>query len=205
LPNPDGNLAVNGGTVLQQIGNGILKIENILVELAPDLVCIYGDVNATAFTSIAASKLGFKVAHIEAGLRSFDKSMPEETNRVIADSLSDYFFTPSRDADQNLLNEGKNPGRIFFVGNVMIDSLIKCIPQADTAAFDFEVPAKFALATLHRPSNVDDKDHLMRLIGCLEDIGTECKIIFPTHPRTRANMADDMAARYKNIIFIDPS
>lgn len=204
LPKPDVNLEVNGGTVLNQIGNGILKIEKVLLEHAPDLVCIYGDVNATAFTSIAASKLGIKIAHIEAGLRSFDKSMPEETNRVIADSLSDYFFTPSRDADQNLINEGKNPEQIFFVGNVMIDSLIKFIPQSDNVKFKFEVPTRFVLVTLHRPSNVDDKNILMRLINCLEDIGNEYKIIFPTHPRTRAKMDFDIDIMYKNIIFVEP-
>jgi len=204
LPKPDINLEVNKGTVLSQIGNGIIKIEKTLLDYAPDLVCIYGDINATAFASISASKLGIKIAHIEAGLRSFDKSMPEETNRVIADSLSDYFFTPSIDGNQNLIKEGKNSNQIYLVGNVMIDTLIKYLQKSENVIFKFNVPKIFALVTLHRPSNVDDKNNLLEIINYLEDIGKECKIIFPIHPRTKAKTDFDLNSTFKNIIFIDP-
>jgi UDP-N-acetylglucosamine 2-epimerase (non-hydrolysing) len=204
LPSPDFNLEVNKGTVLNQIGNGILKMEKILIDHEPDIVCIYGDINATVSASIAASKLGIKIAHIEAGLRSFDRSMPEETNRVIADSLSDYFFTPSKDGDQNLIKEGKNSKQIFFVGNVMIDTLIKYISQSKNVKFKFIVPKIFALVTLHRPSNVDDKNNLFHIINYLEEIGKECKIIFPIHPRTKTKIDFELNFTFKNIIFVNP-
>ncbi|MCX6239061.1 MAG: UDP-N-acetylglucosamine 2-epimerase (non-hydrolyzing) [Bacteroidia bacterium] len=204
LPKPDINLEINGGTVLNQIGNGILKIEKVLSDFIPDLVCIYGDVNATSFTSIAASKLGFKIAHIEAGLRSFDKTMPEETNRIIADCLSDYLFTPSIDGDYNLTKEGKSPEQIFFVGNVMIDSLIELMPKSKIVKFKFDIPEIFALVTLHRPSNVDDYNNLLGIIIYLEEIGKECKIIFPIHPRTKAKIEFKLNSTFKNIIFVDP-
>lgn len=204
LPKPDINLEVNGGSVLNQIGNGILKMEKVLLDLKPDLVCIYGDINATAFTSICASKMGIKIAHIEAGLRSFDKEMPEETNRIIADSLSDYLFTPSRDGNENLINEGKSENQIFLVGNVMIDTLKKFIPKAKNTTFRFSVPNNFALATLHRPSNVDDKNNLLNLLSCLKEIGKECKFIFPMHPRTKAKLDESEVSNYKNILFVEP-
>ena len=204
LPKPDYNLEVNRGSVLNQIGNGILRIEKIFLDNAPDLVCIYGDINATASASISASKLGIKIAHIEAGLRSYDKSMPEETNRIIADSLSDYFFTPSKDGNENLIKEGKNSEQIFFVGNVMIDSLIKYISRLENVKFKFKVPTIFALTTIHRPSNVDDKDNLIGIITFLEEIGKKCKIIFPIHPRTKAKIDFEFHSTFKNIIFVEP-
>ena len=204
LPIPDINLEVNGGSVLNQIGNGILKIENVLLEHKPHLVCIYGDVNAATCASIAASKLGIKIAHIESGLRSFDRSMPEETNRVIADSLSDYCFTPSEDADRNLICEGKVRQQIFFVGNVMIDSLVKFIPFLNHVQFKFQLPTKFALVTLHRPSNVDNKANLLKLISCLEDVGNACKLVFPIHPRTKSVLGSEIDKFYKNIFFVEP-
>jgi UDP-N-acetylglucosamine 2-epimerase (non-hydrolysing) len=204
LPKPEVNLEVNKGSVLNQIGNGILKIEKILLDNTPDLVCIYGDINAAASASIAASKLGIKIAHIEAGLRSFDKSMPEETNRVLADSLSDYFFTPSKDGDQNLIKEGKNSKQIFLVGNVMIDSLIKFLPQSEKVKFKFNLPKTFALVTLHRPSNVDDKNVLLGILNYLEEIAKKCKIIFPIHPRTKAKINFELNSTFRNIIFVEP-
>lgn len=204
LPKPDINLEISEGTNLSQIGKGILKIEKVLLDIKPDLICIYGDINATVFSSISASKLGIKIAHIESGLRSFDKSMPEETNRIIADSLTDYFFTPSIDADENLINEGKNKNNIFLVGNVMIDTLIKFLPKAMVINFDFKVPDKFALITLHRPSNVDDKENLIKLLFFLEEIASDFKFIFPLHPRTKSNIDSKMIDSFKNIIFVPP-
>ena len=203
LPKPKINLGIKGGTVLSQIGRGILKIEEALLMQSPDLVCVYGDVNAAAFTSIAASQLGIKIAHIEAGLRSFDKSMPEETNRIITDTLSDYLFTHSEDGYINLINEGKNKSQIFFVGNVMIDSLKKFIHTKEVS-FKFEVPEKYAMVTLHRPSNVDNKNTLNTLIAFLNIIGEQYKIILPLHPRTKANMDLKFKTKFKNIIFTDP-
>jgi UDP-N-acetylglucosamine 2-epimerase (non-hydrolysing) len=204
LPEPDFNLGINGDSVLNQIGTGILKIEEILIQHKPHLVCIYGDVNAVVFTSIAASKLGIKIAHIEAGLRSFDRSMPEETNRLIADCLSDYCFTPSEEADKNLIIEGKAREQIFFVGNIMIDSLVKYVPFSNFVQFKFQLPPKFVLATLHRPSNVDDENNLIKLINCLEDIGNKYKIIFPIHPRTRKKIDFNIDKLFRNIIFVEP-
>jgi UDP-N-acetylglucosamine 2-epimerase (non-hydrolysing) len=204
LPQPIVNLGVNSGSVLNQIGNGLLKIEQIFLEQMPDLICIYGDINATSVASIAASKLGIKIAHIEAGLRSFDKSMPEETNRIIADCLSDYFFTPSKDGDQNLIKEGKNSEQIFFVGNVMIDSLIKYIPESYRVVQKFSVPKIFAIITLHRPSNVDNKNNLIDILTYLEEIGQEFKFIFPIHPRTKAKLETEFMSALSNIIFVDP-
>lgn len=204
LPQPNINLKINGGTVLNQIGRGILKIEKVLLEHSPDLVCVYGDVNATAVTSIVASKLGMKIAHIEAGLRSFDKTMPEETNRIITDSLSDYFFTPSKDGNINLINEGKTPEQIFFVGNVMIDTLSKFIHYAKDVKFKFKIPEKYALVTLHRPSNVDDKNNISDLLSYFNEIGKQYKIIFPVHPRTKVNLDLAFYKKQKNIIFTEP-
>ncbi|MBS1670851.1 MAG: UDP-N-acetylglucosamine 2-epimerase (non-hydrolyzing) [Bacteroidetes bacterium] len=204
IPQPDINLDVNGGSVISQIGNGLLKIEKVFIDNKPDIICIYGDINATAFTSIAASKLNIKIAHVEAGLRSFDLDMPEETNRMIADTLSDYFFTPSKDADENLLKEGKQAKNIFFVGNVMIDTLKKFIPKAEETNLQFNIPAKFALVTLHRPSNVDDKNNLITLLNYLEAFGKNYKIIFPIHPRTKAKLSEDFFANFNNIIFVNP-
>ncbi|MBS1591547.1 MAG: UDP-N-acetylglucosamine 2-epimerase (non-hydrolyzing) [Bacteroidetes bacterium] len=204
IPQPHINLDVNGGSVISQIGNGILKIEKVLINSKPDLVCIYGDINATAFTSLAASKLNIKIAHIEAGLRSFDLDMPEETNRMIADSLSNYYFTPSKDADENLLKEGKSAKNIFFVGNVMIDTLKKFISKAKETELQFNIPEKFALVTLHRPSNVDDKDNLIKLLSYLEEFGKTYKIIFPIHPRTKAKLSEDFFITFTNILFVNP-
>jgi len=141
IPSPDFNLEISGGTSLSQLSKGISSMDFFLNNREYDLVCVYGDVNATAFGAITASKLGIKVAHIEAGLRSCDKSMPEETNRILTDAISDYFFTPSNDATKNLVEEGHDSKNIFMVGNVMIDSLlrnidkIKNIEQFDNISF----------------------------------------------------------------------
>ncbi len=204
LPTPNYNIEVKGGGVLNQIGNGLIKLEQILVNNKPDLICIYGDINATAFASISAAHFGIKIAHIEAGLRSFDKQMPEEINRIIADSLTDYFFTPSIDANENLLREGKSSSKIFMVGNVMIDTLIKFLPKTKEVKFKFIIPEKFALITLHRPSNVDNKERLLALLDTLNDIGNKCKLIFPIHPRTKSVISYEELSKYNNIVFIDP-
>ncbi len=204
IPNPDENLEINGGSVLEQIGNGIIMMEKVMLKYKPDLLFVYGDINATACSTIVASKLGVKIAHVEAGLRSFDKAMPEETNRLIADTLSDYYFTPSEDANVNLLKEGRKVENIFLVGNVMIDTLVRFLPKAKTAKFDFDIPDKYVLVTLHRPSNVDDQDNLISIMKYLNDFCDGFKIIFPLHPRTRSKIPVGMIEELKYIVFIEP-
>lgn len=203
IPKPDVNLNISGSTVLQQIGNGIISLEKALPVFNAQLVIIYGDINATAYTSIVCSKLGVRLAHVEAGLRSFDRTMPEETNRILADALSDYYFTPSIDADVNLLNEGAKKEKIFLVGNVMIDTLVKFLPKSYESIYPFQVPDKFGLVTLHRPSNVDDKNNLNDILNCLEELNDDCKLIFPVHPRTK-NLIPSQFYKNSKIIFTEP-
>jgi UDP-N-acetylglucosamine 2-epimerase (non-hydrolysing) len=204
LPVPNENLNIHGGTNLEQIGNGIIAMEKILLKYNPDLLCVYGDINATVYSSIVASKLGIKIAHIEAGLRSSDRTMPEETNRIITDVLTDYYFTPSIDADEHLINEGIDKEKIYFVGNVMIDTLIKFLPKAKKSIFQFEIPKKYCLVTLHRPSNVDNEKQLKEILVYLQSLGEEYKIIFPLHPRTRQKLALNFLNSLTNILFIEP-
>lgn len=204
ISKPDVNLQISGKSVLQQIGYGIIKLEEEMPKFSPDLVMIYGDINATAYTAIVCSKLGIKLAHVEAGLRSFDKSMPEETNRVIADSLSDYFFTPSEDADINLQRSGVPKENIYFVGNVMIDTLIKFLPLSESVDYPFPVPQKYGLVTLHRPSNVDNASHLEKILETLKAVSETCPIIFPVHPRTRSKISKDFVGDDSRFLITEP-
>jgi UDP-N-acetylglucosamine 2-epimerase (non-hydrolysing) len=204
LPAPNFNLNINGGSNLEQLAKGILAIEKIILGYKPDLMLVYGDINATLFSAIVASKLGVKIGHIEAGLRSFDKSMPEETNRILTDVLSDYYFTPSEDANDNLLKEGVDLSKIYFVGNVMIDTLIKFSPIALEAKIDFELPEEYCLVTLHRPSNVDNIDDLKNILDFFQELGKTYKVIFPLHPRTRKIIKKEYLNELSNIIIIEP-
>lgn len=205
LPKPHINLEISGGSASQQIGKTILKLEQLLLEYNPNILCIYGDINATAASSIVASKLGIKIAHIEAGLRSFDNGMPEETNRIIADSLSDYFFTHSKEADENLIKEGKSADHIYFVGNVMIDTLIKALPIVENTKLRINLPEQYALVTLHRPSNVDNKENIVKLIEYFEEIGQKTPIVFPIHPRTKKTLGTYLEENiWHHIIFTEP-
>ena len=151
--------------------------EPVLLQFAPDVVIVVGDVNSTLACAIVATKLGVKIAHVEAGLRSFDRTMPEEINRILTDSIADYLFTPSRDGDVNLQKEGIDPKRVFFVGNVMIDTLIRLLPKTDPASAPRAAvgvkPGHFALATLHRPSNVDDPSTLTEIMKAMAVVATE--------------------------------
>ncbi|MBI1837995.1 MAG: UDP-N-acetylglucosamine 2-epimerase (non-hydrolyzing) [Flavobacteriia bacterium] len=203
LPKPHYNLEINKGSVLNQIGNGILKLESIFSEIEIDLLCVYGDVNSTAYASLTASKLGIKIAHIEAGLRSNDLSMPEEINRIITDSLSTYFFTPSIDANENLIKEGKSEKKIHFVGNVMIDTLVKFLPKIKNITPNFELPNEYILVTLHRPSNVDNIENLMKIMIELIELSNTIKIIFPIHPRTN-NILNKLNLDLGNFILLEP-
>jgi UDP-N-acetylglucosamine 2-epimerase (non-hydrolysing) len=155
-------------------------------------VLVVGDVNSTMACALVAAKLGIPVAHVEAGLRSFDRSMPEEINRVVTDALSTYLFTPSRDADENLRREGVAGGRVHFVGNVMIDSLRRFLPRVSAlrahAAYGL-APRGYALLTLHRPTNVDRRDPCQEILAALEVIARRVPVLFPLHPRTRKSLA----------------
>jgi len=188
LPQPDINLGVGSGTHAEQTGKVMVSYEKILHEQRPDLVVVVGDVNSTMAATIVAAKMGIKVAHLEAGLRSFDRTMPEEINRLVTDALADMLWTPSRDGNENLLNEGIAPEKISLVGNIMIDSLemLRNTIECQKAYGDFGLEAgSYGVVTLHRPSNVDDPAILREICGVLEKISELVPLVFPIHPRTR--------------------
>ncbi|HET7212661.1 MAG TPA: UDP-N-acetylglucosamine 2-epimerase (non-hydrolyzing) [Terriglobia bacterium] len=189
MPAPDINLQVGSGSHAQQTAQIISRFEPVLLETKPDLVVVYGDVNSTVAAALVCSKLMVPIAHVEAGLRSFDRTMPEEINRLLTDQLCDLLFTPSEDGNHNLAREGVSSEKVFFVGNVMIDTLTRMLPQADDCLPD-NLPRKYALVTLHRPSNVDELDWLAVLISSLEKASRDLAFIFPVHPRTRQKMAE---------------
>lgn len=189
MPAPDINLQVGSDTHAQQTAQIMSRFEPVVQQTKPDLVVVYGDVNSTVAAALVCSKLMVRTAHVEAGLRSFDRTMPEEINRLLTDQLCDLLFTPSEDGDRNLAREGVSSEKVFFVGNVMIDTLIHMLPQAD-ASLPADLPRKYALVTLHRPSNVDELDWLAELLSSLEKASRELAFIFPVHPRTRQKMSD---------------
>jgi UDP-N-acetylglucosamine 2-epimerase (non-hydrolysing) len=189
MPAPDINLQVGSGSHAQQTAQIMERFEPVLLEAKPDLVVVYGDVNSTVAAALVCSKLMIRIAHVEAGLRSFDRTMPEEINRLLTDQVCDLLFTPSEDGNRNLAREGVSSEKVFFVGNVMIDTLARMLPQADDC-LPADLPRKYALVTLHRPSNVDELDWLAVLISSLEKASRELTFIFPVHPRTRQKMAD---------------
>ncbi|HWC75451.1 MAG TPA: UDP-N-acetylglucosamine 2-epimerase (non-hydrolyzing) [Gemmatimonadales bacterium] len=188
IPEPDFNLAVGSGTHAQQTAGVIERFEPVCLQVKPDVVLVYGDVNSTVAAALVAAKLGIRVGHVEAGLRSRDWSMPEEINRVVTDRLSDLLFTPSRDAGENLRAEGIPADRVHFVGNIMIDSLVALLPKARKRNGERHAP--YALVTLHRPANVDDPATLRELLEALAELSLERQIVFPVHPRTRARMEE---------------
>lgn len=188
IPAPDVNLEVGSGSHARQTSEIMSRIEPVLLERKPDIVLVYGDVNSTVAAALVCSKLLIRIAHIEAGLRSFDRTMPEEVNRLVTDRLADLLFTPSADGDQNLQAEGVEVGKINLVGNVMIDSLIRFLPSAMASPKD-GIPDQYALVTLHRPSNVDDSATLKDILEVLLEVSAQLHVIFPVHPRTRQRMA----------------
>jgi UDP-N-acetylglucosamine 2-epimerase (non-hydrolysing) len=189
LPKPDLNLDVGSGTHAQQTAAVMMRLEPLLLEARPDVVLVYGDVNSTAAAALVAAKLMIPVGHVEAGLRSFDRTMPEEINRLLTDALADLLFTPSADANENLAREGIPSSRIHFVGNVMIDTLVRLLPRA-VMPEEARGLERYALVTLHRPSNVDKPEMLARILKALEEIARELPVIFPLHPRTRRRMEE---------------
>jgi UDP-N-acetylglucosamine 2-epimerase (non-hydrolysing) len=207
IPEPDVNLGVGSGTHGVQTGQVLMKIEALLLEERFDAVLVVGDVNSTIAAALAAVKLGVPVAHVEAGLRSGDRAMPEEINRILTDSISDWLFTTEAAADENLRAEGIPAERIHFVGNVMIDTLLGHVDRArelDVASkLDVE-PGRFALLTLHRPSNVDDPAALQRLVEVLEEIHRRIPVVFPVHPRTRAAFEGLLGGRRPELQLCEP-
>lgn len=191
LPEPDINLEVGSGSHGQQTGRIMELFEQVLMEHRPDVVLVVGDVNSTMACAIDAKKLNLPVIHVEAGLRSGDRTMPEEINRLATDAISDLLFTTDRGASENLLREGVDPDRIHMVGNVMIDTLMRHREAAlqRSTLDDLGVRAgEYAVVTMHRPSNVDDPEVFVPLVEALAHVGAQCPIVFPVHPRTRNNI-----------------
>jgi len=203
IPKPDINLEVGSASHAVQTARIMERFEGVCLDLKPDMIMVVGDVNSTAACTLVASKLDIETAHYEAGLRSYDRSMPEEINRVVTDAVCDYFFTTSSDASENLLREGKSPERIFLVGNLMIDTLLQALDSLkdiDVRLEDLSVPGRivafpeayapggFGVATFHRPSNVDARHDLERLVHTLCAVADKMPVIFPVHPRTHAHL-----------------
>lgn len=193
LRKPDVNLEVGSGTHAQQTAEIMKRFEPVCVEFAPDWVVVVGDVNSTMACALVATKLGVRVAHVEAGLRSFDRSMPEEINRLLTDAIADMLLVSEPSGVENLRREGVEEGRIHFVGNVMIDSLLRCRSRADQSSIISMLELQenhYALVTLHRPSNVDNRDALVPILDALETISQDRRVIFPIHPRSRKMMGN---------------
>ena len=214
LPEPDVNLEVGSGSHAAQTAQIMLRFEGVVLAQRPDLVLVYGDVNSTVATALVCAKLQIPVGHVEAGLRSFDRIMPEEINRLLTDQMADLLFTPSADGNENLQNEGIASEKIHLVGNVMIDTLVRLLPKAMqgwaapaaplaphplgrgtgkagglqeclNGRLENRPEQRYALVTLHRPSNVDEPEMLTRIMATLIDISCGLPVIFPVHPRTR--------------------
>ena len=193
LPQPDRDLGVGSGTHAVQTARVMIAFEEICLAERPDLVVVVGDVNSTMAASLVSAKLQIPIAHIEAGLRSFDRAMPEEVNRMVTDRLADLLLTPSRDADDNLRAEGVPAERIHFVGNVMIDTLRRHLPLASLDRIRDRIPVDagaYAVLTLHRPSNVDHAGTFRSILEAVRGVAAAMPVVFPVHPRTRARLAE---------------
>ena len=190
LPAPDHSLGIGGGSHAEQLGKVVIAYEAMLIDKRPDLVTVVGDVNATAACTLAAKKLDLPVAHVEAGLRSRDRTMPEEINRIVTDAICDLHLTPSLDADANLRGEGVPELCIHFVGNIMIDSLVAMRPVIKARPHPFaEIAGKrYGIATFHRPANVDSPQTLQQIVDGLVTLSRKLPIVFPLHPRTRQRL-----------------
>jgi len=211
LPPADFSLGVGSGSHAEQTARVMIEFERVCLEQSPGLVVVVGDVNSTLACALVAAKLGVPVAHVEAGLRSFDRSMPEEINRVLTDAVARFLFTPSRDAVENLRREGVPDGSIFFVGNVMVDTLLRFRQKAEALApwreFGFAAGA-YGVVTLHRPANVDNQDVLLEILEGLSVIQDQVPLIFPAHPRTAARIRafglGPLVARMRNLRVVEP-
>jgi len=211
IPEPDFFLETGSGLHAEQTAKVMVSFEKVCLNEKPDLVIVVGDVNSTLACSIVAKKLLIDVAHVEAGLRSFDLTMPEEINRIVTDSISDYFFVTEKSAIENLLKEGKPEYKIYFVGNVMIDNLFyhaECLKSEDLSKFSTctlkEKINKYIFLTLHRPSNVDSQETLTEIAAALNEISTEIPILFTVHPRTKKMLDIFHIKLNRNVILIEP-
>lgn len=228
LPKPHYYLGIGGGSHAEQTGKIMIEFEKVLLEEKPDIVIVVGDVNSTIACSLTAVKMNIKVAHVEAGLRSFDRSMPEEINRILTDSISDFLFVTEPSGLENLKNEGIPDSKVFFVGHVMIDSLVHFLPilkkrdesmvqsvtssslsiknKSDNTKPYVSTDEPYILVTMHRPSNVDFKDKLINILDMLNRLSSKRRVIFPIHPRTKQNIAKfELTKRLNNNLTItDP-
>jgi len=223
IPEPDVHLEVGSATHAVQTAQIMIAFEKVCLVENPDMIIVVGDVNSTVACSLVAAKMGIKIAHVEAGLRSYDRTMPEEINRVLTDALSDYLFTSCEDAHDNLLKEGIDKKKIFFVGNVMIDTLLAFKRKSDESTIMRQLGVEnsagelrnYALLTLHRPSNVDNRENFVVLISALKTVSQKIPIIFPVHPRTRKqieafsmsknfNSCESMSENRSGIFCVDP-
>ena len=211
IPEPDINIGVGSGSHAIQTANIMIRFEPVVQEFKPDYVLVVGDVNSTIACGLVAVKLGVKLIHVEAGLRSFDRSMPEEINRVLTDSISDLLFVSEQSGVENLKNEGIDPKKIHFVGNVMIDSLLANRKKAQKSDILNKLklkPRKYGVITLHRPSNVDDKQTFSEILDAFREIQKETTLVFPIHPRSRKNIQrmgfQDCVNEMKNLLLLDP-
>lgn len=211
IPTPNINLGIGSDSHAVQTARIMIEFEKVLLKYTPDLVVVVGDVNSTVACSLVAVKLGVLVAHVEAGLRSFDRSMPEEINRLLTDSIADFLFITEESAKKNLIREGINKEKIFFVGNTMIDTLLRCLDKIKDKELPFEgiQENNYAVITIHRPSNVDNQVNLKKILDAFYDISKKIKLVIPLHPRTKKNiekfgMQDLLRSISKNSIIIDP-
>jgi UDP-N-acetylglucosamine 2-epimerase (non-hydrolysing) len=211
LPEPDIYLGVGSGTHAEQTAKIMMAFEKVIESQKPDLIIVVGDVNSTSACSLVAAKMGVKIAHVEAGLRSFDRTMPEEINRIVTDSLADFLFVTEKSGLENLRREGIANSKVHFVGNVMIDSLIHFLSKAKASQIISELNLKgekYILVTLHRPSNVDSRENLEKIIDTFSILEKDLKIVFPAHPRTKKMLTtfnlDKRIKLMQNLILLDP-
>jgi UDP-N-acetylglucosamine 2-epimerase (non-hydrolysing) len=209
MPKPDFYLGIKGGSHAEQTAKIMIAFEKVLLEHKPDLVIVPGDVNSTLAASLTASKLHIPIAHVEAGLRSFDMNMPEEINRILTDKLSDLLFITEKSAKDNLQNEGTNSSKIFFTGNVMIDSLVYYLPKINNSKITSKLhlnSKEYILSTFHRPSNVDNYNTLKKILETFSELAKSHKIVFPVHPRTRNKIKTFKLEGliHENILLLEP-
>ncbi|MEV7008748.1 UDP-N-acetylglucosamine 2-epimerase (non-hydrolyzing) [Streptosporangium sp. NPDC051022] len=206
LPEPIANLGVGSGSHARQTAALLTGLEDVVLEHRPTLVVVYGDVNSTLAAILVCAKLHIPTAHVEAGLRSFDREMPEEVNRIVTDALSDILFATSPDALSHLSNEGVDPARVHLVGNPMIDSLFSALDHLDPAPVRarFELPERYGVATLHRPANVDDPASAKELVDAVLEVSERLPIVVPMHPRGRQRLAEAGLVTGENLLIVDP-
>ena len=211
IPKPDINLEVGSGSHAVQTAEVMKRFEPVVLDFKPDYVLVVGDVNSTIACGLVAVKLGVKLIHVEAGLRSFDRTMPEEINRILTDSISELLFVTEQSGVENLKREGINSDKVYFVGNVMIDTLLANRDKAEQSTILEQLKLdkkKYAVITLHRPSNVDSKNGLETIVAAFEEIQKSLKLVFPIHPRTRKNIEryglQSRVSAMNNLVLLEP-